>query len=126
MQEKAAISIFLTLFILSIILIVSLGVALLMVGQIKMSGLVSESVKAFYASDAGAEQALYRSRQDSDFCKSGTCYIPGPSENDYTILDNGAKYQVEVKFIQEDKPHEITSMGYSEDVSRRVRLYSFP
>lgn len=116
MKQKAAITIFLTILILSIILIVSLGAAFLMLGQIKMSQMAEESVRAFYAADAGAEQALYKTRKE-DFCLTleSDCLFDGK-------LDNTAAYLVDVKFKGEDKPHEITSKGFFDNISRRIKL----
>lgn len=47
---------------LSIILVIALGVATIFIGELRISGGVSQSVTAFYAADAGIECFLFQER----------------------------------------------------------------
>ncbi|MDD5291288.1 MAG: hypothetical protein PHZ04_04230 [Patescibacteria group bacterium] len=55
----------LTLLILSGILVVALGAASLIVPGIKMSRTQEQSIKAFFAAEAGAERALWEVRKNN-------------------------------------------------------------
>ncbi len=58
-QKLKGASLYLTLMLLSVILGIFLGLASLLLGQIKMFRSVEESVIAFYAADTGIERNLY-------------------------------------------------------------------
>lgn len=61
-SQKGAVSIVLAILLLSILLVIGLGISVLMINQIKMSGQLGQSVVAFYAAEAGAERCLYHVR----------------------------------------------------------------
>lgn len=58
LSSQKGISLYITLILTSIILAIALGMSLLLVGQLKMTKEIGNSTKAFYAADAGMEQAL--------------------------------------------------------------------
>lgn len=58
-QNLKAVSLYLSLMVLSILLAIFLGLSSLLFGQIKMFGAVGESVIAFYAADTGIERNLF-------------------------------------------------------------------
>lgn len=59
-KEKGQIAILLTILVLDAVLLISLGLALIFIDEIKTSSLVRQSAPAFYAADAGSEYALYQ------------------------------------------------------------------
>lgn len=56
-------SLLLTLLILTAVLSIALGVAGLMLGEIKISREVPKSLRAYYAAEAGIERSLYDARK---------------------------------------------------------------
>lgn len=62
-KEPRGISLLLTLFILSSILVAALSSANLIFRELKISGSSDRGVRAFYAAESGLEDALYRFRQ---------------------------------------------------------------
>lgn len=58
LSSQKGISLYITLILTSIILAIALGMSLLFVGQLKMTREIGNSTKAFFAADAGMEQAL--------------------------------------------------------------------
>ncbi|MDP3794959.1 MAG: hypothetical protein Q8R13_03460 [bacterium] len=52
----------LSVLVLSIILTIALGVTTIFIGELRLSGGVSQSVTAFYAADTGIECFLYQER----------------------------------------------------------------
>lgn len=108
-HQKGAISIILALIILSATLVISLGVAGLMIAQSKMAIQASKSIKAFYAADAGAEWCLYQLRKGED------CLLPPGAP-----LDNGATWEVAVQ--DGVKSWTIQSTGRYGDTSRRIEV----
>lgn len=61
--QKGAISIFLSVLLMSVLLIISAGIATLMLSQIRMSSQMGHSVVAFYAAESGIERCLYDIRK---------------------------------------------------------------
>jgi len=64
-SQKGATSVIIATLLLSVLLVIGLGVAILMLQQIRMSGQVGQSVVAFYAADAGAEKCIYQIRKET-------------------------------------------------------------
>jgi hypothetical protein len=104
--QKGAVSILLAVLILSMISVISIGISVLIIQQIKMSGQSGQSVVAFYAADAGAEKCLYQVRKNG----AANC-----SYND--TLSNGAEY-----ITNYNGTDTITSIGQFMDASRKVEL----
>ncbi|MBU1178860.1 hypothetical protein KKB69_00765 [Patescibacteria group bacterium] len=59
-HSRGAVSIIVSVMLLSILLVVGMGVSALMLGQARMSSQIGDSVVAIYAADAGAERCLYQ------------------------------------------------------------------
>lgn len=122
MKQKGAVAIFLTIFVLSLMLVISLAAAFLVIKEIQASALIEDSIKAFYAAESGMEDALYQ-------IKNGT-YCPGsettPSYDCNSYSGNlfkltEAYYTVQARFIDYRTPYKITSKGFFGKASRRVR-----
>ncbi|MEK7161034.1 MAG: LamG domain-containing protein, partial [Patescibacteria group bacterium] len=82
--QRGATSILLTIFILSMMLLIAMTAANVMIYQIRMSREISDSVVAFMAADAAAEQCLYRARE----VRADPCHNNGTSIS--VSLGNGA------------------------------------
>jgi hypothetical protein len=87
-RKQGAISILITVLILSNLLVIALGVSFLLLSQIKMSQNAGESVRAFYAADAGAERCLFDMYTGTKTSCSFSYSYPYPAN--YVTLDNGA------------------------------------
>ena len=80
----------LTLMILASILVVALGTASLIIPGIKMSRTQEQSIKAFFAAEAGAERALWEVR------KNGYAVPDVDTDNIFSgSLGNNSAYQVD-------------------------------
>lgn len=106
--QRGAVSIILAVLLLGELLVIGLGVSILMINQIKMSGQTGLSVGAFYAAEAGAERCLYEVR------KNGAVNCPFFDVN----LDNQANYTTDYNGVD-----TITSVGQFRGASRKVELY---
>lgn len=62
-DQRGATAILLAFFVMNILLMMALTTAGIMIYQIQMSKEIANSVPAFYAADAGAEQCLYQVRR---------------------------------------------------------------
>jgi hypothetical protein len=108
-SQQGAISILLAVLLLSILLVIGLGISLLMLQQIKMSGQVGRSVVAFYAAEAGTERCLYEVR------KNGA--VSCPFTNVSLDFDSNAKYTTSY-----NGSDTITSIGQFKDTSRKIEV----
>ncbi len=62
--KKSGSALLLVLFILTSVLVVALGGSSVLIAAIKTSGVQSESTKAYFAAEAGAERVLYEVRKN--------------------------------------------------------------
>jgi len=77
-SQKGATTLILSFLILSVLMIVAVGSAITMVAQLNMASQSSDSVKAFYAADAGAERCFYQAIQaPAEACGSVSGNITG-------------------------------------------------
>jgi hypothetical protein len=88
---KEGSALLLSLFIITSIVIIAMGGSSLALSGIKMAGVQSQSVKAYFAAEAGAEELLYRTRRDKTIDLSGDVGEVVVLE---TQLDNEAEYWV--------------------------------
>lgn len=110
--EEGAISILLSLLMLSMLLSIGLGVSVLMFQQIKMTIQSGQSVVAFYAADAGAEECFYQVNQETTIgCDDGLTATISCS------LDNGATCSAEY-----DGEGSIISTGRYGNADRALEL----
>jgi Tfp pilus assembly protein PilX len=106
-SQQGATSILLGVLLLSVLLLIGLGISLLMLKQVKLSGQAGRSVLAFYAAEAGAERCLYEVR------KNGAVSCPFAD----VLLDNQASYTTNYNGVD-----TITSIGQYRDTSRKLQL----
>ena len=104
-SQQGAISILLAVLLLAELSIIGLGISLLAIQQLKLSGQVGQSVVAYYAAEAGAERCLYEARKGT-----GSCPAIGS-------LDNGASYATTYNGTD-----TITSIGQFKSTNRKVEL----
>jgi len=87
--QKGSISIVLSVMLLSVILVITSGIAGLMLNQIIASKHIGHSVVALYAAESGIERCYYDSRRDY---AASCAYIDIPLDFDsnatYTVDDN--------------------------------------
>ncbi|MDP3836736.1 MAG: hypothetical protein Q8Q67_01410 [bacterium] len=110
-------AILLTLFILSAIMLIALGGASVVISGLKMGGIQSQSTRAYFAAEAGAERLLYGFRKTSQF---ETTVLVG-TENVFgtTTLSNGSSYIVNYDSFA---PIIFTSIGTYQNTKRSVEL----
>jgi len=89
-KNQTGVILLLTLFILSGILIITLGAADLVLAGIRMNRLTGYSNLAFFASEAGMERALWEARQNSYILPDIDTANVFSSDD----LGNGSAYQV--------------------------------
>ena len=88
---KKGSALLLTLFLMTSIIVISMGGASLALSGIRMSGIQSQSVKAYYAAEAGAEELLYKVRQSREIDLSLNI---GDIAIEETSLDSNSNYFV--------------------------------
>ena len=112
-KDESGVSLIFTVLFLGMVLSTGLGIANLMLKEIKISSNIGYSVPAFYAAEAGIEKILYVDRKVEDGVSDGDMYnnSPNPSfeanvkidgDGDITIKSvgtyNGVKRGVEVSY----------------------------
>lgn len=107
----------LTMFILSAMMLIVFGGAAVVVSGLKMGGVQSQSTRAYFAAEAGAERLLYDFRKAgafNDLSQLGQSNIFGT-----TTLPAGAAYIVSYDHFN---PIIFTSIGIYEQTRRSVEL----
>ncbi len=110
-------AIMLTIFILSAMMLIVFGGAAVVVSGLKMGGVQSQSTRAYFAAEAGAERLLYDFRKTEafdDLSQLGQDNIFGT-----TTLDTGGSYLVNYNHFN---PIIFTSIGIYENTRRSVEL----
>lgn len=116
-RSKKGSALLLTLFILSSVLVVAIGGSSVIVAAIKMSGVQSESTKAYFAAEAGAERVLYEVR------KAQTVNLLVPYQDDIfgqTDLSDGSYYIV--NYGQKFPKITFTAIGTYDRTKRSVEV----
>ena len=101
----------LAVFVMGVILMVALTAATIMIYEIRMSREIANSVSAFFASDAAAEQCLYQTRKQA----GSTCASVGGEI--LITLDNGAIGQA-----KRASDNKIAASGIFGGTKRSVEL----
>lgn len=115
LKEGNGTALLMTLLILTSILVVVLGAANIIVPGIKMSRTQAQSTKAFFASEAGIEKALWELRKN-DYL------VPEVDvENVFSdTLENNSLYQVDYSVV--DSNVTFTSTGRYQQTRRSVAV----
>ena len=119
-SQQGAISIILVVLLLAELLVIGLGISLLAVKQIKMSGQIGRSVVAYYAAEAGAEKCLYQVGKGTEGCALVGGQISGNLTGDLSEATYEAKSDGEVGVYPDHGT--ITSIGQFEGIARKVEL----
>lgn len=94
-KNQTGVILLLTLFILSGILVITLGAADLVLAGLKMNRLTGYSNLAFFAAEAGLERVLWEARKNNYVLPNADQNdILCPSASALCILANGSSYQV--------------------------------
>lgn len=107
----------LTLFILASILIIVLGGSSVIISGLQMGGVQSQSIRAYYAAEAGAERALYEFRKTGYF--DTMAYVGQENVFGTTTLPNNSYYTVNYDSFN---PIVVSSIGYYQNTRRSVEL----
>ena len=79
-DKNKGITLLLVIILLSAIMSIGLGIFNVVIGELKISGEISDSFIAFYAADEGIERVLYLDRVARAICAA-------PGENCFTDID---------------------------------------
>ena len=107
-KKSKGISLYLTLVVLSVLTTVLLSLVGIVVSQIKVIWITSNSVTAFFAADTGVEQGLYQIRKEWNFAD-----IPETPLGD-------AFYSVTITTTSEETI--ISSLGRFSNISRALEV----
>jgi len=108
--QKGSIAIILSVLLLSVVLVISIGISTLMINQIKFSSQIGHSVVAFYAAEAGAERCYFEYRIDG----AGACPYTDVS------LDNITDATYTTDSFDGSSP--VVSIGNYFETNRRIEL----
>ncbi len=86
-NNQKGVSLLFTLLIMAALSAITIGVARLSLGEIKLIRDIPDSLIAYYATDSGIERALYEERTSGDAANQADCSIS---------LDNGSSYGLEI------------------------------
>ncbi len=87
MKKESGVALYFAMVILSVFTAVIFVLAGVSVSQIKVTWMIGDSAKAFFAADTGVEQALFNIRKQDNF-----------GNIDKVSLANGASYTVNISF----------------------------
>lgn len=121
--RQGAISILLTILILSVVLVIAFGISSVLLRQIKMSGQTSDSVWAYQAADSGIEYALYQANNLStigNLCSGCTLGTDCPRVGDafYCLATDNPNFATWIKsfgqFKQTQRSVEVGAIEVGE------------
>lgn len=110
-SSKRGSVLYLTFMMLNVLLLVSAGLTIILVNQLKMVRDIGNSTIAFYAADTGIERSLIQRSS--------------PANIEPTVLSNGAVYEVVVKTDVDpgcDSTYCIVSIGTFKDTRRAIQI----
>lgn len=127
---QRGVAIYLAILIMAVLLAIALGITTILIGQIKISREIENSVVAIYAADTGIEHILYeeklcRKSGCPAYCKSICSGLPETytiGVPDPILLDNGATYSVTVNYGTENGEEKVQfkSIGEYKGVKRAI------
>lgn len=117
MKDKKGSALILTMFILTGMLIIAMSSSYVILIGIRAGGIQSQSTKAYYTAEAGAENLLWEMRHN------GFVYPNQPSKENVILEDtmalSGATYKV---YFSHFYPLIFTSVGDFYNTKRSVEL----
>ena len=112
LKKQKGISVLLVIMITGVLLIVSLTISDLLQRQTRLSIYSSESVRAYYAAEAGTEEGLYKLRKD--IWQPDIEEIPASP----VYFDDDTYYSLEV--VREGSLQIIRSEGHYKQTTRKI------
>ncbi len=109
LNNKGAVSIMLSLLVLSVLLIISLSIAFVSLQQVRISAQMGQSVVAYYAAEAGIERCLYGVWQQGE----ASC-----SYSNINLSESDAAYTASGSLVS----RQISSVGQYQITSRRIEI----
>lgn len=116
MKHKQGSAIILTMFILSGVLIIALSGAYLVMAGIKASGTQAQSMRAYFAAEAGIENILWKVRQDG-FNHSSIPPIIVIAAT--PLVTDNLQYEV---IFSDNPPRTYTAIGDYQTAKRSVEV----
>jgi hypothetical protein len=126
---QRGVAVYLALIIMFAILVIGLGISTILIGQLKITRGMENSVVAIYAADTGIENILYQEK----LCRKTGCAVPPDCKQccqglpdthsiPLTYVDNGAKYKVglSTETDAEGNKMKFTSTGEYKGVKRAI------
>lgn len=114
-SSQKGVSLYLALMIMTILLGIALGINSIFLGQIKILKDLGYSVIAFYAADAGIEEALMSRESPSTVClEASPC-----------LLANGASYYIDIRAAGAGclaSNYCIKSIGQYKETKRAIEI----
>lgn len=129
---QVGVSLIVIFLIMTIMLAIVLSISVILSSQIKMVSNMGNAISAFYAAQAGMEEALYFDRKLAGtcsvctICETADCDscsykdVAGGCEVDYTANFDSRDYQVNMKLNA--GVLSITSKGDYKDTSRSINI----
>lgn len=118
LKDKPGSAILLTFFILSAIMLIVFGGTAVITSGLKMGGVQSQSTRAYFAAEAGAERLLYEFRKTDYF--DTTDLVGQDNVFGTTTLSTGSSYTVNYDHFTPDI--QFTSLGSYQSTKRSVEL----
>ncbi len=88
-KNKRGSALLLSLLLITSIIVIAMGGSSLALSGIRMAGVQSQSVKAYFAAEAGAEELLYKVRKSQEIDLSGET---GTKVFENSELDSGSSF----------------------------------
>jgi len=101
-------SLLLTLLVIAALSAIAIGISKLSLGEIKLVKDIPKSIIAYYAAEAGIEQAMYKE------------WVEGSSSNFNGCLSSGICYSVTFEGATPNR--KITSTGSYSNITRAIEL----
>jgi hypothetical protein len=117
LRDKSGSALLITLFILTGVLMIAVGGSNIALSGVKQSIVQYQSVRAYFAAEAGAERALWEVRKNAFDLSIST---PEPDVFGEEVLDNNSSYIVNYDTFQPDII--FTSIGDFESTKRSVQV----
>lgn len=118
--KKKGSALILVMFIMAGMLVVALGGSYITLLSIKAGGIQSQSIKAYYAAEAGTEKFLYELRRKGlTYPDIGVFPVIIPLPSPVTLI-NGGTYQV--NFVSGYNPPVFNIVGQFQNTKRSIEI----
>ncbi len=119
-KDKSGSALVLTMFILAGMIVVALSGSYVMVLSLQASGTQSQSTKAYFAAESGAEEILYEIRKNSWSFFSEPTSLTESIEKFNKTLGSGVDYKV--YYTNRNNPIIFNSVGSFNETKRSVQI----